>query len=324
MLGMEFTPISLMEDVGKILILGVPVWLWLGWRWRNTGILLSMEPRRPVPWEGVDVLLVMAVFFLAEFCCMGVGLRLAGGELSSDLQHQSVGGQLIGFACDAVARLATLCIAVVVLTRRVQATTADLGFVKSKAPFDVICGTIAFAAIVPIVYAVQIVTQALIAPYEHPLITAVEHHRQPMIWIVVTLSAVIVAPLTEEFFFRGLLQGWLEKIELAYCEKNGFGEKVATVASSASESTATLPAGSANSPRVRRGLLNLPLGTLPIFYSSMLFALTHLGQGAAQIPLFVLALAMGFLYQRTHRLLPSVTVHFLLNAITMAMLFANG
>jgi membrane protease YdiL (CAAX protease family) len=320
MLGMEFTPISLMEDVGKILLLGFPAWLWLAWRWRSTGILLPMEPRRPVPWEGVDVLLVMAVFFLAEFCCMGVGLRLAGGNLFGELEHQSATGQLIGIACDAVARLATLCIAVVVLTRRVQATTADLGFVKSKATFDIICGTIAFAAIVPIVYAVQIVTQALIAPYEHPLITAVEHHHQPMIWIVVTLSAVIVAPLTEEFFFRGLLQGWLEKIELAYCEKNGSGQNVTTT----SESTTTSLDGSATSPRVRRGLLNLPLGTLPIFYSSMFFALTHLGQGAAQIPLFVLALAMGFLYQRTRRLLPSVTVHFLLNAITMAMLFVNG
>ena len=33
-------------------------------------------------------------------------------------------------------------------------------------------------------------------------------------WIVAAVSAVVVAPLFEEFFFRVLLQGWLEKMEL--------------------------------------------------------------------------------------------------------------
>jgi membrane protease YdiL (CAAX protease family) len=37
--------------------------------------------------------------------------------------------------------------------------------------------------------------------------------------------------------------------------------------------------------------------------------------------LFVLALVLGWLYQRTHRLWPSVALHTALNATSVAMLF---
>jgi membrane protease YdiL (CAAX protease family) len=317
---MEITPAVLIEDVCKILALGVPVWLWLAWRWRSGRPLLVWEPRRPVPWHGADLLFVLAVFFLMEVFCISVGMRLTGIKPAVDGLPQTPEEQLVGFAGDIVARLVAFCIAVAVLVRRDQATAADLGFVRRKIPFDLTCGVIAFVAIVPIVYVVQLVAQAFITQYHHPLIKAVQEHPGPITWIIVAVSAVIVAPLTEEFFFRGLLQGWLEKVELSLSEKNSRHATARTVGEP------TPGAASAVSQPIRpsRGLLNLPLGTVPILYSSSLFALTHLGQGAAQLPLFVLALVLGFLYQRTHRLLPSLVVHFLLNAFTMAMLFLSA
>ncbi|MEQ8787419.1 MAG: type II CAAX endopeptidase family protein [Pirellulaceae bacterium] len=58
----------------------------------------------------------------------------------------------------------------------------------------------------------------------------------------------------------------------------------------------------------------------PIVVSAALFAGMHLGQGPAPAPLFVLALGMGYLYERTHRILPAITVHSLLNATTIVIL----
>jgi membrane protease YdiL (CAAX protease family) len=123
-------------------------------------------------------------------------------------------------------------------------------------------------------------------------------------WIAV-ISALIVAPIFEEFLFRGLLQGWLEKMELRL------------VANLHNRSDATLNNQLSNASTQLLSVAGLKLGTIPIFISSMLFALIHLGQGAAPIALYVFALALGYLYRQTHRLWPSMTVHFLLNAVTL-------
>jgi membrane protease YdiL (CAAX protease family) len=62
---------------------------------------------------------------------------------------------------------------------------------------------------------------------------------------------------------------------------------------------------------------------LPVGVSSLLFALVHLGHGPDPIPLFVLALILGYLYQQTHRLWPCIVLHMCLNAASLAMLLAS-
>ena len=59
------------------------------------------------------------------------------------------------------------------------------------------------------------------------------------------------------------------------------------------------------------------LAWLPIGVSSAIFALLHFSHGPDWVPLLLLAAGMGYLYQRTHRLVPSLTVHGLLNAFSM-------
>jgi hypothetical protein len=50
------------------------------------------------------------------------------------------------------------------------------------------------------------------------------------------------------------------------------------------------------------------------------FATMHLGQGPAPVPLFILALGLGYLYQRTHRIWPSLEVHELVNLLAVLRL----
>jgi membrane protease YdiL (CAAX protease family) len=47
----------------------------------------------------------------------------------------------------------------------------------------------------------------------------------------------------------------------------------------------------------------------------------HYGNSIDPFPLFVLALVLGWIYQRTHRLWPCVSLHMALNSISVAMLF---
>ena len=62
----------------------------------------------------------------------------------------------------------------------------------------------------------------------------------------------------------------------------------------------------------------------PTGVSSLLFALTHQGQGAAPVALFILALVLGYLYRQTHRLAPCVAMHAVFNAFSLLLVWLLG
>ena len=62
-------------------------------------------------------------------------------------------------------------------------------------------------------------------------------------------------------------------------------------------------------------------GIWPIAISSSVFALAHWQHGPDPIPLFVLAVVLGYLYRQTHRIVPSIVVHVLLNSCSLATLW---
>ena len=76
---------------------------------------------------------------------------------------------------------------------------------------DIRLGVVAFLALAPPVYALQI---CLVQRFEskHPLIELIRQNPQPQLIAVCIASAVLVAPVIEEYLFRGLLQGWLERL----------------------------------------------------------------------------------------------------------------
>jgi membrane protease YdiL (CAAX protease family) len=55
--------------------------------------------------------------------------------------------------------------------------------------------------------------------------------------------------------------------------------------------------------------------------SATAFGLAHFGYGPEPIPLFLLALVLGFLYQRTHRIIPCIVTHSLFNLFSMIILW---
>ena len=55
----------------------------------------------------------------------------------------------------------------------------------------------------------------------------------------------------------------------------------------------------------------------PIVISSAIFALLHFSHGPDWVALSLLACGMGYLYQRTHSVIPSLIVHALLNGLSM-------
>jgi membrane protease YdiL (CAAX protease family) len=140
-----------------------------------------------------------------------------------------------------------------------------------------------------------------------------------------------VAPLCEEITFRLLLQGWLEKLEDGWL---GWRTSTAVVPLKNDESRMT---NEANTPAEYptcdmrpssldplapgRSIAGLPHGCLPILASALAFGLAHLGYGPEPVPLFILGLVLGYVYQRTHRILPGIITHALFNLFTVIILW---
>jgi hypothetical protein len=195
----------------------------------------------------------------------------------------------------------------------------------------------------------------------HPFIDLITDDPRIEYLLPIALAALIAAPVVEEYVFRVLLQGWLERV-LARWEQpkepelpGGAGESFDAVERPPDLGPGASPIGSASdrlrvgseaanpfrSPQWEESVDAVPLpGTeaagaqaagpglpertssrlLAIGVSSLAFSLAHFGQGPAPISLFLLALGLGYLYQRTHRVLPSITVHFLVNLTAVVQL----
>jgi len=192
--------------------------------------------------------------------------------------------------------------AVLILTR--GANRRDLGLPSTSVELfdDVRVGVVTFAATIIPVYGIKIAIVKLTGDKAaHPLLEKLIENPSGPLFIVIVFSAVIVAPIFEEFVYRLLLQGWLEKTERP------------TLAEPVASSRNSEPFGS------HRSWMALPFGVGPIAISALLFSLAHLGHGLDPIPLFVLGVFYGYIYYRTHRLLPCVLAHMFFNGFSLAL-----
>ncbi len=228
---------------------------------------------------------------------------------------------------------------------------SDLGLTLRSVGHDLGLGLVAYVMLAPVIYAMQATIQHWY-PSEHPLVESFRSNPTVGFYLICVFSAAIVAPLVEEFLCRVLLQGWLERVFTGLARESeagfdgpferppaaappiltgpapGAGTEIAAAAADGSEQGTAAAMEPAGEVGVLRGA---PLAqelrgwfwVVPILISSFVFAALHLGNGLDPIPLFVLALGLGYLYQRTHRLLPCVVLHFLVNAFALAMLAAS-
>ena len=114
-------------------------------------------------------------------------------------------------AATSLANLATVAFAIAWTRLAAGATWSDLGLRFDRALADVRLGLAAFAAISVPIYLLQALLSQFVEA-EHPIIELLKEHQQPWVLAMCAFSAVVVAPLAEEFFFRVLLQGWLESL----------------------------------------------------------------------------------------------------------------
>lgn len=312
--------------VTVVLSLVTFAWISLGAKLLRNEPLVAFEPRRETPWGLITVVLS---FFLLLGAQAYVGLSLRGDLTAEPTVSQT--NELLKWT--AIATLIATGCSIGLIHLFLRAAWQDLGISLKHILQDVVTGVHAFLILGPLTFLIQFVFVKIFEiESHHPLIELLKEDSSGGLFGVVLILAVVVAPISEEYFFRILLQGWLEKHFLFGLSSNDTIHDEIPETEPNCDVAREGDVGTAPESESRRILTTLPtgviertfaVGSVPILISAAVFALMHWSHGPDPIALFVLALGLGYLYQRTHRWLPCIVTHACLNGTTMLILWLS-
>ena len=228
-------------------------------------------------------------------------------------------------------------------------TTNSFGLRFNQLRKQITYGIVVFAMLFPPMLLLQWLL-SLFVEYEHPVLDALTSDPSFVSIFSCWSAAVLAAPLVEEFLFRGVFQHWLERLSVSKitdnqvllggpsisesnrltAEKKLLDHQSIPTAELVEPNEAVFKGSTTDfsnpyqSPYAKADLPVEPelsagpkVAYWPILVSSVSFAVVHIGQGLAPIPLFILALGLGYLFRQTGSLIGCITVHFLLNFYSM-------
>lgn len=316
--------------------------------------LIDWRPRRPVTWGILDLI---ALVFLFGLLAVGVGAVLrqwTGLPPGTEMEELTLDQRKLLTIGNMAVSLLVIVIALPLMALRPGTTLRSFGWQWGSLGRDLRLGLIGFVMLAPPVYAIQGVLVYYWKPSEHPLIEMFKGTPDTAFFATLIAAAVLVAPLVEEMLFRVLLQGFLEKLvsfrgnvlEILFGRFPIFDPPAAVPLPADELVVAQLPKPPVDqspyqAPQADQRFDPLPpeaaaavisegqpelrgaVAWIPIGISSLIFALLHYSHGPDWVPLTLLAAGMGYLYQRTHSIVPSLTVHMCLNGLSMCGLWVQ-
>ncbi len=173
-------------------------------RCRSGEHLLTPLTENLASWDGFDVTSLFVLFIVCQGLCVGLVQYFfpVGDEATADV----LGYQLLA---NAIAMLVFTCVAALILRMR-GASWKSLGF-QDEAPLTGLwLAGLTWVTIVPPLLAISAFLDRFVKPYSHPVVDFLQADRSAWAVGLVIVTAVVAAPIAEEFFFRRILQGWLE------------------------------------------------------------------------------------------------------------------
>ena len=290
----------------QLFILAACIGLWALrlYQRRTSGTLLETRTQQVSPLGILDIG-VVAVFWLALQMvfmailpfAMGLGIEQLKNpmDLPADQLQEFSGWLMLSQLVATFLGMAFL------LIRHQRVQWLEL---RTSIGDNLLVGIAATLMLIPIVMLIQMAATTYVE-YKHPTIDSLIENFNGRTAMWAWISAVGIAPLIEEFFFRGVIQGWLQRcFDHDESKETWFMGGVVT----------------ANAHSDTNPTLQLLRFWAPILITSVLFAMMHLGQGPAPIPLFFLSLGIGYVFRKTGSFVPCVIIHFMLNFISMAVL----
>lgn len=318
---------SLICCIGLVSFIG---WSWGIARLRRGQPLLDRVRRTASHWSFWDVIGLGLLFYcVAPICALYVCEIWNGTPLPS--LDKLTGVQLCTWmAASAFTSLIALMMGMIWLRLGREISWRDLGIETAGWWRDLKLGGIAFAMLSVPVFAVNALMLRCFPNPEHPAFDLMRDANMAHRLTIVLLATVVVAPLVEEFLFRGLMQSWLHvsfdllrELPIGDSSSETSNDQVGGIGDEGLENEEPKSAIPQNPQDCdENGLVENRAGGARCSYgaiviTSLTFASMHFTQWPAPVALFVLSLGLGYLYDRTGRLLPCIVVHAMLNATTV-------
>ena len=170
-----------------------------------------MEPRRlrlsdvPPRLNELTIFHIIAPLVPAVFVQL-IAMSVAQSAFSLDVKSAQ-GRVVAGLAFQAGAIAGAIAIAKRAFRAGLQ---SGLGLTLGRLGRDTMAGLLGYLVIMPIVYMMLRVGETFLPEKRHSMLDALGLLHDGWFWLVV-VSAVVLAPVAEEIFFRGLVQTWLRR-----------------------------------------------------------------------------------------------------------------
>ncbi len=192
-------------------------------RYRSGEPLVRQVPGSLVPWDGIIVASLFVLFLVCQGLCVAAAQQLfpVGDQAPQVVSNGSAttvitvdgskDSDSLGYLllANAIAMLVFTCVAAFILRMR-GASWRDLGFRDPKPREGLRLACVTWVIIVPPLLALAAFLDQFVEPYSHPIIEFLQADKSVWSIALVLGAAVVAAPIAEEFFFRRILQGWLE------------------------------------------------------------------------------------------------------------------
>jgi membrane protease YdiL (CAAX protease family) len=295
----------------------------------------------------LSFLAILLIFLIYMF--IGSGAAIFAQDLPKTQQSTFI---------EIVAGLGAIVATCVLATRWFETSLTGLGVAAGNIPRGVITGVLSFAAITPILFVVLDVTEIMAKkithklPPVHPALKAMADDHSHVSVALLVLMVVVIAPISEELFFRGLIQSWIAQkfagMEVKTTPENHSYRNAlpwqtpdvsvpATTSSSALDSGVEHDTNSADSsnaspwpvaPRRWPDALWLPRSRwIAILITATIFAGVHYlvtpGYDEWFPSLFLLGVALGYIYERTGNIWTDITMHACFNLIPTLLILSG-
>jgi membrane protease YdiL (CAAX protease family) len=330
-----------------VLAMGI-AWLWAIGRLANRKPLFPEEKTCLVPWTTRAFLLCFLEWVVINVAIAQVYFAASG--IRPRQQALTAGQQMILGSLVNITLLIVLPASLVRVSRSASALRR-LGIHREGLGRHVRQGAVAFLLLAPVVYAVQYEAGVIWKSRTHPIEDMLVAQPSAGMALFTFLAAVILAPVTEELVFRGILQNWLSGLSLRsssnrkavladgddlvdpldlvqmpeHSESAPDGdppfERVGSPSGSGHSDEGETPRDEPEEFGPGEKPVSCRRSIMPVVITSAVFAALHAPQWPAPIAIFLLAMGLGILYQRTGSLVTSFTMHALFNGFSMLMLF---
>jgi membrane protease YdiL (CAAX protease family) len=302
--------------------------LWIVVGWTAAGLLVAsllgafrrksiVGPERLAPAESAWDLLVIFIFVY-------FGGMLAAGMVIKAL-HLVPGARMI--LVEAGADLMMFILGVFLLRRLGAGAIKLLGLGPRQITAGVVTGATTMFVLYPII---QLTSECVVKVYEHYNLTKAKPHeilqllgksQDRRLTIFAILLACVIAPLAEELLFRGLLQTMLVRMFSMMFERR-WARAMDNPNLSMDHQSSLVPL-EYEPALVPIPSTNVGVRWAAVIVTSAIFAAIHI-EPAFLAPLFVLALGLGYVYERTGNLWVTITAHALFNTAQILLYFAAG